>query len=282
MGAGACRPVEQEGDTQVTLDRPDSNSDLLEAWWLEYESTDLERMASLAQAMAEVLDVEALKDRGAWPDGEQRRFGAAHLDVVDLYAPPDDDGSWKRPDPAKARPVFIATRYRCALDQLARILVHRDQDALYDDAYVTYARTWKGDGDAFLRGEIDDLAWTFDMVATYPGAGEFNEFAEGQIRRLPLPEGKSPGWIGDSYLASRVWLPFPAARENDGIDFAQDYQLEIYVPWEGGDIVHLYGMWRELDTPFGDFEGDLVSRLTVNNLKSWDDQTQALCDEGKP
>lgn len=271
MGA-ACRPI---------LEAPADVSDLLDAFWLEYESEDRARMAQLGATVADVLDEDALLDRGAWPDGEQRRFGKRHLEVVDLYAPPDDDGSWRRPDPAKARPVYIASRYTCSLDQLARILVHRDQDALYDDAYNTYVRTWKGDGVGFLAGEVDDLAWTFDMTSSYPLAGDFSEFAEGTIRRLPLPEGESPGWVGEHYLASRVWLPYPAARDNDGIDFAQDYQLEIYVPWEGGDILHLYGVWRELYTPIGDFESGIAT-LTVDNLKAWDDQTQTLCEAGTP
>lgn len=282
LAAAACQPVVPEDDAEVNLDVPDSVSDLLDATWLDFDSPDPARMAALAGAVPTVVDVEALKDPGQWPDGEQRRFTEAHLDKVQLYPPPPPhDAGWSRPDPALARPVFIASRYACSLDQLARILVERDQDSLYDAAYETYVRTWAGDGDAFLRGEVDGLSWTFDMTTSYPGAGQFDEFAHGEIRRVPLPEGM-PGVAGGTYLLTRVWLPYPAALDNDGLGFDQDYQLELYLPYADGTIVHVYGVWRQLTTPFGDFEGDLVSRLTVNNLKDWDKQTAALCAEGRP
>ncbi|MCB9681006.1 MAG: hypothetical protein H6733_05995 [Alphaproteobacteria bacterium] len=274
----ACKPIADEVDTTDDVDQPDSVSDVLALFWNRAFDADRPDLDVAVQAMLDQLDEDALADDHA--EGGQRRLTADDLGAVDLFAPEDDDGTWAMPDPDLARPVFIATRYTCDLDTLQGLLIARDQLALYDEAYETYARTYTTSDADFVAGTADALSWSVTLTSSYPGAGSFTEDLLGGIRRAPLPalEGVDPA--ADSYLVTRTWLPFPAARDNDAIAFDQDYQLEIYVPWGDGEIVHLYGIWRQLDTPFGDFEGDLVSRLTVNNLVRWDDQTETLCAEG--
>ena len=62
----------------------------------------------------------------------------------------------------------------------------------------------------------------------------------------------------------------------------QDYQLELY--WTLGRArVHAYGMWRQADFGSGfDMEGESASGTLLNNLLDWDDDTAALCAEGRP
>lgn len=277
VALAACREVAAEGDTDADLADPDSLSDVLDLAWLRW-ADDADALAPAVRAMVALLDEDALATEHA--EGEQRRFTEADLDVVDLHAPPDDDGSWSRPDPALARPVFLATRFACALDQLESVLIDLHQDELYADAYLAYERTYLTSDAAYLARTTDRLDWSVQTRSSYPTAGEFTEDILGGIRRLPLPDVDDADVGGDAWLLARTWIPFPAARDNDKIAFDQDYQLELYVPWGDGDIVHLYGLWRQLDTPFGDFEGDLVPRLTVTNLVKWDDQTAELCAAG--
>ena len=62
----------------------------------------------------------------------------------------------------------------------------------------------------------------------------------------------------------------------------QDYQLEAY--WtSGGRVVHAYGMWRKASFGTGfDMESESSQRILLNNLLDWDEDTAALCAEGRP
>lgn len=271
-GLAACAPIVDEVDTTTDLQAPDSISDVLEALWLGYpEATDA-TMGVAQEALFDLVDVDGLLD--GHEEGGQRRFEAPHLEVVDLFAPPDDDGTWSLPDPQAARPLFIVTRFTCSLPALEAVLVARNQHEQYEGAYLTYDRRYTSDASSFTSGSSDTLTWEVDLRSTYPLAGEFTEYLLGGIRRLDLPTDTA--WAGPEALLTRTWLPYPAARDNDGIDFRQDYQLELYLPYGDDEIVHLYGMWRQLSTPFGDFEGS-IARLTLTNLVGWDDRTEELC-----
>ena len=61
----------------------------------------------------------------------------------------------------------------------------------------------------------------------------------------------------------------------------QDYQIEAFWERSPGELVHVYGMWRQGDYGAGyttDSEG--VQRLILNGMSSWDDDTERLCAEG--
>lgn len=231
----------------------------------------------MVRAYVGLLDPEALAT--GHRTGGQRPFTSAHQEVVELFPPPDDDGSWSRPDPAAATPAFLVNRYRCDLDHLARILVHLDQDALYD-SYDAYARRYTTDFGAWERRERDDLAWEVDLTASGFGLGSYDERLLGGVRRLPIPDDVDGDFPVRELLLARTWIPYPARGAQ--IDFRQDYQLEVYVPWGDGDILHLYGLWRELTTDFGSFSDGLVQTITLNNLAGWDDTTERLCADGVP
>lgn len=272
-----CSTVEPEDDADVDLDRPDSVSDVLAAFWLDWEAEDVTRLGALAVAMTEQLDAEALAE--AHITGGQRPLTREQQQVVDLYAPPDDDGSWSLPNPADATPVFLANRYTCGLDALERILIHLDQDALYD-SYDAYDRRYTSDAAAYRAGEVNTISWEVDLTASGFGLGSYEEKLLGGVRRLPIPDDVEGDFPVREFLLARTWIPYPAKGE--AIDFRQDYQLEIYVPWGTGDILHLYGIWRELETGFGKFSEPLVQSVTLNNLKGWDDTTERHCAEGRP
>jgi hypothetical protein len=268
--------VEPENDATVDPEAPDSISDLLDGFWLGWEA-EPGGLDALVAAFPDIVDPEPLL--AGHRTGGQRPFTSAHQAVVDLYPPPDDDGSWSRPDPAAATPAFLVNRYRCDLDQLARILVHLDQDALYN-AYDAYTRRYTTDFGAWERGERDDVAWEVDLTASGFGLGSYDERLLGGVRRLPIPDDVVGDFPMRELLVARTWIPYPARGSQ--IDFRQDYQLEIYVPWGEGEILHLYGLWRELTTGFGSFADGVVQTVTLSNLVSWDETTERLCAEGRP
>lgn len=274
----ACKPIVPDDDDTVDLDRPDSVSDLLEAWWLDWATDTPERLGELAAIAAELVDEEALLDGEI--RGEQRRFTQEHLDVVDLYAPEDDDGSWAPPDPALARPVYLINRFTCGIDALERVLYHLDQNALYEQ-YDTYERTYTSDFDAYTARTTDRIDWTATLTAGNIATGAYEETLLGGMRRIAVPERAEGDWADTDYLITRTWLPYPA-KGNEGLEFNQDYQLEIYLPWGDDEIVHLYGIWRELRSGLLTFEDFTVMSITMTNLLAWDDTTERLCAEGRP
>ncbi|HMV68031.1 MAG TPA: hypothetical protein PKA64_14385 [Myxococcota bacterium] len=257
----ACRAVDEAPQ--------DLDAVLHDAWWAYDGAGDL---GAAAEALIALADPDALLDEPV--DGTQSRLTATELTRVDLRAPPDDDGTWRLPDPALARPIFLLNRFTCDLDQLERVLIHLDQDALFE-AYDAYSRSYTSDDAAFRDGATDVLTWEAVASASYFGAGSYTETLDGGVRRFDLAAGRG--------LAGRTWIPFPAHNDGGAIQLRQDYQIEVYVPWGDGDVLHLYGVWRELDLgALGTMEKDTVARVTLNNLAAWDDKVEALCADGVP
>ena len=74
----------------------------------------------------------------------------------------------------------------------------------------------------------------------------------------------------------------PATWDGEGPSFPQDYQVEAWVPY-GDDIVHVYGVWREMDLGWmGDMNDTIVARTTINQMAKWDERAEELCAEGTP
>lgn len=277
LALAACKPVEEA---------PADIAELLSRLWLAWPEGSDEELGNLALSLADLADEDALLDGHI--DGEHTRFGAEHLEMVTLGPPPDDDGSWTPPDPAAARALFILNRYTCELDQLERILYHLEQGELYN-SYDTYERSYLGDIDAYKARRETRIGWEGLATASYPIVGSYEQALVGNMRRAPLPseqppgrEGDLPAWTPGDFLTTRTWLPFPASFNQDGRSYEQDYQLEMYIPWDG-DIIHLYGVWRQVDFgPLGDIEGTAVSRTLLNGLVGWDRDTEKLCEQGLP
>jgi hypothetical protein len=271
----ACKPV---------LEAPEDIDGVLHnAWDLYPEGSDVD-LGIVATALAELAlpDIEALADKAT--DGTQSRLTVDQLAVVDLFAPPDDDGTWAPPDPALARPIYLLNVFDCTREQLEPVLYALDQDAQYD-SYDAYERTHTSSLDDFRAGD-PFITWEATASASNMATGSYTELLLGGMRRVPMPEIDPEHALADvlidgSFLLARTWIPFPADTERDGVSFDQDYQIELYLPWGDDRMLHLYGIWRQLAIAgIGDMESDGLARITLNNLADWDDTTERLCAEG--
>jgi hypothetical protein len=265
----ACGPV---------VDAPSDVSALLTRWWTSFSDGTPDELGVLAAASVDLIDPEALLDGPL--QGTQARLAQDDLADVDLHAPPDDDGSWALPDATLARPVFLAKRFPCALDQLERILIDRDQAALYDGEYEAYARTYTSSQADYLARSSDRLDWSVSLTKKVVGF-TIDEDLLGGVRRVAVPVHE-PAFAADAFLLARTSIPYPASSRNDGVRFDQDYQIEAYLPWGDDEIVHVYGVWRQASALGTTFENDTYANLTLDALARWDDTTTTLCAEGRP
>lgn len=179
-------------------------------------------------------------------------------------------------DPADAAALFIANRIDCGLDDVVDIFTAPNQDELYPGVYASQARTYEGDRDAFLTGEVDDLRWSLTYETAILGS-RYTGRTEAYLRRVrPDPTSEAP--FGASYLV-RFHAPEPAVFEDGAAkSFTQDYQFEVYWAREDGATLHAYAMWREADWGAGfTSEDEGVQRLLLNGMKDWDDDTARIC-----
>ena len=255
---GGCRKVEP---APKALDR-------LFPWFFQMiDEAEDEQLAEGFRNLHKAGKISELEDLvdGSLSDIEAAELGSAEVDA---------------PAPNKAAGVYMLRRLKCSLPQLERALIHQAQDELYTDAYDTYDRTFTTDRSAYVEGAEDLLRWDVRYTATILGKSYESEVI-GALRRVPrIDEEQSP--FGDT-LVARAHIPRPANFEKDGTTLEQDYQIEMYYPMGGGEVLHAYGIWREADFGAGinsDSEGS--QRLLLNNLDSWDKETEKNCAEGRP
>ena len=183
-------------------------------------------------------------------------------------------------DPGLAPGVYLVNAFDCPFDQLEEILSYGAQDELYEGVYDTYSRTFDADRDAWLGQPGGWLTYRIDYSASLLGAS-YSASSDGALRRI-ADQGNDLTPFGRS-IAQRVVMPRPADFEGDGKSLDQDYQLELYWPRGEGRVVHAYGLWRQADYGAGiDMEDEGTQRILLNNLLDWDDNTAALCAEGRP
>jgi hypothetical protein len=272
LALGACKPIQEA---------PENLDDALHALWDLYPEGADEDIAIVTDALPLLVDLEALEDKAT--DGTQSRLVDEDLDRVDLFAPDDDEGTWARPDAASARPLFLLNVFQCTRAQLEPLLYALDQQSQYG-SYDDYSRTYTSDIDAFVGG-APTITWTADASASNIATGSYSQVLHGGLRRVPMrafdADDAQAGLFDDShFLLARTWIPFPADTERDNVSFDQDYQLEAYLPLTEGRMLHLYGVWRQMDLGgLGDMENDSVARITLNGLLDWDKTTEALCAE---
>jgi hypothetical protein len=256
----ACQPPEEAP--------PDLDA-LLRAFWAGYGEPDDEALSTAVDDLFAITDLDALLDGPA--QGSQSRLTAADQALVPLGPPPDDAGAWSLPDIARARPLYVVTRFSCGLDRLQSVLADPDQDAIYD-SYDAYSREFTSSDADYLQGASDTLTWEVTATASNIATGAYTELLLGGLRRVRRPSG-------DAILA-RTHIPYPAATERENVSFVQDYQIEAYVSVDPTDteILHVYGIWREMDLGgLGDMESNGVAQITLDNMASWDDKTEAAC-----
>ncbi len=242
--------------------------DRLFPWFFEnIDQADDEQLAEGFRNLHKAGEVDALDELvdGSLSDLDPEALGSAEVEA---------------PEPSKAAGVYMLRRLRCSLPQLERVLAHQAQDELYPDAYDTYDRSFTTDRAAYMGGDEDLLRWDVDYTATILGKS-YESKVIGALRRIPkIDAEQSP--FGDT-LVARAHIPEPAVFEKDSTSLRQDYQIEMYYPVGKGEVLHAYAIWREADFGAGinsDSEGS--QRLLLNNLDSWDKETEALCEAGRP
>lgn len=227
---------------------PEDLDGLVHLFWAEFDSADGERLAEAAAN----LPVEP-------SDGEITRLVADEIEHVAT-----DPVETAEVDVSKARGWYVSTRYECTLDALEPILYELDQASQYPDAgYDSYTREYTTPLDDFTSGASETLSWDVVIEGAYLNTG-YTEHLLGGLRRS-----------GDVLMA-RTWIPEPVVFE-EGSDWSwpQDYQIEVWIE-DGSELVHLYGIWRELDVGITT-ENDGLVNTTMDGMRDWDDATAELC-----
>ena len=183
-------------------------------------------------------------------------------------------------DPSHASGVFLLNPFDCAVDTLTELILHLDQQSVYPGVYDTYERTYTDSRDAFLAYETHRLGWKLDYGATVLGTA-YTATTHSTFRRIAMGTQEAP-WPHGDILLWKVYLTDPADFGNSGKSLTQDYQIDLYFPFEE-HIIHAYGIWREGDYGTGfTTDTEAVQRITLNNLEKWDRGTEELCRTGVP
>ncbi|MEZ4321075.1 MAG: hypothetical protein R3F61_26585 [Myxococcota bacterium] len=241
-----CRKVEPA---------PDDLDGLLHFFWQNAESEDdvlAEGFASLdASSGAALEDVI---------DGNVSRLTLEEAQLV-----PSVDA-----DPANAAGIFMLNTFACDPEKLRELLVVPNQDELREGTYEAYERRFLSDRAAYEAGQVSTIDWEISLSAQIV-LSDYSSELRGGVRDIAAPSG--PAFV------QRTWFTEPASFENNNT-WTQDYQLELYYERAPGEIVHLYGMWRELDVAGFTSENSGVQRQVLNGMKDWDDDTETLCAGG--
>jgi hypothetical protein len=177
-------------------------------------------------------------------------------------------------DPLKPQGMFIANIVHCTLAQYEALAVEPDQLSLYPEAYATYQRTIDEGTPSYLT------TWTstYTSVDNALFSNQYTAATKSGVRRVPDLGAASPH--GPALLA-RVLLPEPAAFEEPGSEFSDDYQIETFHERAPGELVHFYAMWRfmQLGILGNSYDGTFVDQ-TLQGMIDWDTKTDALCAAG--
>lgn len=245
-----CRKVEEAP--------PDLDS-LMQDLWLGYEADDDAAVRGTLAGLDAVLGGASLVDPvdGSLADLTGNGPSTVGMDV----------------DTAPAAGMYIAGPVGCVLSDLEAILVAQHQDELYTDVYDSYDRQYLTDADAWPSGEAT-VGWTVDIAASVLGSS-YTERIQGGLRYVPEGDGVGPA------ILARTWLLEPAEfEEGSNSSFDQDWQIEAYWPRAGGDVMHVYGLWRQMSFSGFTTDSDGTVRIILNNLHDWDDRTTEICADG--
>lgn len=255
-------------------DAPATTDELFHRLWAAFPVQAAADMDVLVGSVPGIVDLPALLD-----DHEQGSH--THLspeEIADLAFTDASGAPQPPPDPSLATPLYVIDRFPCTGEVLEEILTFPDQNALYD-TYETYERRFHDDRDAFLDGSTDTLGWEGTIgVKTFPLNYTYDFFTD--LRRIPV--GEDVGVPGDTVWMTRNVLPREADWKGSGGYFKQDYQLELFMPVEGGDLVHLYPVWRELRALEQTLDNNAAASINFGQTISFDKKTAKLCEDGVP
>lgn len=183
-------------------------------------------------------------------------------------------------DPAQAAGIYLLNPFVCTVDSLTALILHLDQQSVYPGVYDTYTRSYTGSREDFLAYKTHRLGWALDYGATVLGTS-YTATTQSTFRRISMEEQENP-WPHGDILLWKVFLTDPADFGNSGKSLTQDYQIDLYFPYEDR-IIHAYGIWREGNYGTGfTTDTEAVQRITLNNLEKWDRGTEELCLTGVP
>ena len=239
---------------------PQDVDELMHRYWTAYPSGEDAQVTALVVAGHDLLDVDNLDEPfdGTLSDLDEEEVALVGLDV----------------DPSLASGLFFANILPCDLDVLEQILVAPDPNELYQGNYDSYERVYSSDRDAYLNRDTSTVTWSTYIEGSLVGIHATEHF-EGSVRYVD--DDESP--FGPT-LMSRSVMPEAAVLDSNSATYTQDFQIEAYYERAPGEVVHVYGVWHQLDlgAGFDDTNSDVI-RFTLNLMADWDDKTAAICED---
>lgn len=245
------------------VETPSDLEGLLRFFWTQQSSADDETLGEALRS-AVALSEELLQ-------GEKTKVGALDpLDESDLAALQLDDGR----DPREAVGFFLVNRFRCGAGTLEEIVTSPDQAEIHPGVYDRYERAFDTPRAAFIAGDDASLDWRVTYAAT-PLATQYEAKTRSGVRRIPADpsEPSSTGLLQRTFLAEPA--AFAGAPDNHAFD--QDYQVELYAPLGGGEVVHLYGLWRHMQLGLVGVRDDVFIDVQLSGFVQWDQHTEDTC-----
>ena len=265
LAAAAAAPV--TGCITIT-NAPEDLEIAVKSYWQDYEKASDGDVAEATRTVDAI--VQPLRTSGQFPT--TGRIGK--LEQADL----GEVGMKDKGDASSAQGIMIATEIGCTLDQIERILIAKNQTELYPEVYTSYDRTYAASADDYLARKATTFSWSTHYSATV-ASSSYDVTVLSGVRRIPdLGKEKTP--FG-SVLLSRTYWPAPAHVVNEGKSWKQDYQMEAYYETEPGKVIHLYGVWREIDMGYS-MASDSIVKFMLNSMLEWDDRTTELCKANTP
>jgi len=252
----SCRKIEPA---------PEAFDEIMHYLWYKADSGTDEELAEAIRNLHTAIDGNALEEP---KDGTVSQLSELEIDFVGANSDPQD-----------APGIYLLNPFVCPLEELTEIVTHPNQDILYPGVYESYQRNYTNSREDFVSGSSNRLNWTLEYEARLLGSS-YTASLLSLLRRVPsLDEEQSP--FGE-FLVWQAYLTEPADFGDSGKSLDQDYQIDIYYPYNN-TIIHAYAIWREAFYGAGfSTEDEAVQRITLNNLIDWDEETERLCAEGLP
>ena len=243
---------------------PDDLDGLFHYYWDHYQDGDARDLADALAALDAAIPHDALPLRGA-----QTRLTSGQLATVGLEG---------IADPSRANGFFVITEMTCTLDELEEIFIALDQDVLHPNTYDAYERVYTSDLDPYLAREVEHLTWLTTLDAS-PAGFAYTERLSGGVRWVPGRDATGPE---SATLVGRTWLLEPATEDEPDQSFDQDYQLDVYYERAPGEVVHVYGIWREITIKVlgatQTQDDNALIQVTLSESEKWDKRVaEDLC-----
>lgn len=204
----------------------------------------------LADALAKLEAAGAAVRREGPMKGELKVLSAEQLTGLGL--------SWE-PNLARARGMYIATALPCTLSQVEDVLRSPNQMEKYPGTYERYERTLLSENE--WSAEIDSKILVDAFTHT--------------LRSTLRKEEKR------SSLLLRTFMPGPAVFKSGSTTFEQNYELEMFVPRDEVELLHVYGVWRDVQIPLlglSTRDNNMLNAI-IDNMLQRDARTRELCLE---